>query len=258
MEQVKRKVNGIFKVYPLYSESEAEIKNIPFVHWKEVEVGDYGISDDGFIGECIGRKTYTDKHKRTKTFVKMCYGANWISKNSKIIYIENKEHNSYASIKPRNWAEKELGKTRTKNLITAYVEQLLSNKPVDWDILGNIYRPDQKTPAATVRRLLKQEVVKDMVDKKLKEVLVNKGVTEEFVLDTMLEAIEIAKNKLDAGNLLKAADNLQDLLEMKPSKKVVTDTLEIGSSTKLLDEIEENESKMKLQRKTESPLDAEE
>ncbi len=177
-----------------------------------------------------------------------------VAENSKIIYIENKEHNSYASIKPRNWADKELGKTRTKNLITAYVEQLLSNKPVDWDTLGNIYRPDQKTPAATVRRLLKQEVVKDMVDKKLKEVLVNKGVTEEFVLDTMLEAIEIAKNKLDAGNLLKAADNLQDLLEMKPSKKIVTDTLEIGSSTKLLDEIEENENKMKLQRKTEEPI----
>ena len=39
---------------------------------------------------------------------------------------------------------------------------------------------------------------------------------------------------------------------MKPGKKVVTDTLEIGSSTKLLDEIEENENKMKLQRKTES------
>ena len=42
---------------------------------------------------------------------------------------------------------------------------------------------------------------------------------------------------------------------MKPGKKIVTDTLEIGSSTKLLDEIEENENKMKLQRKTESPLD---
>ena len=231
--------------------------NIAFSHWKEVEVGDYGVSDDGFIGECIGRKTYTDKHKRTKTFVKMCYGANWISKSSKIIYIENKEHNSYAAIKPRNWAEKELGKTRTKNVITAYVEQLISNKPIDWDILGNIYRPDQDIPGATVRRLLKQEVVKDMVDKKLKEVLVSKGITEDFVLETMLEAIDIAKNKLDAGNLLKAADSLQDLLEMKPGKKVITDTLEIGSSTKLLNEIEENENKLKLQRKVEEPLEEE-
>ena len=94
-----------------------------------------------------------------------------------------------------------------------------------------------------------------MVDKKLKEVLVSKGITEDFVLETMLEAIDIAKNKLDAGNLLKAADSLQDLLEMKPGKKVITDTLEIGTSQKLLNEIEENEGKLKVQRKTESPLD---
>ena len=257
MEQVKRKVNGTFRVYPLYTSNEAEIKNISFVHWKDVEVGDYGLSDDGFIGECIGRKTYTDKHNRTKTFVKMSYGANWISKNSKIIYADNKEHNSYASIKPRNWVEKELGKTRTKNLITAYVSQLVSNQPIDWNTLGNIYRPDEKIPGATVRRLLKQEVVKNMVDKKLKEVLVNKGITEDFVLDTMLEAIEIAKTKLDAGNLLKAADSLQDLLEMKPGKKIVTDTLEIGTSQSLLNEIEENETQLKIQRKTEAPINEE-
>ena len=96
-----------------------------------------------------------------------------------------------------------------------------------------------------------------MVDKKLKEVLVNKGITEDFVLDTMLEAIEIAKTKLDAGNLLKAADSLQDLLEMKPGKKVVTDTLEIGTSQSLLNEIEENETQLKIQRKTEEPINEE-
>ena len=187
----------------------------------------------------------------------MSYGANWISKNSKIIYKDNKEYNSYSSIKPKHWAEKELGKTRTKNLITAYVSQLISNKAIDWNTLGNIYRPDEKIPGATVRRLLKQEVVKKMVDKKLKEVLVNKGITEDFVLDTMLEAIEIAKTKLDAGNLLKAADSLQDLLEMKPGKKVVTDTLEIGTSQSLLNEIEENETQLKIQRKTEEPINEE-
>mgnify|MGYP003153471938 CR=1 FL=1 len=39
MEQVKRKVNGKFMVYPLYTIDEAEIKNVDFVHWKDVEVG---------------------------------------------------------------------------------------------------------------------------------------------------------------------------------------------------------------------------
>ena len=73
----------------------------------------------------------------------------------------------------------------------------------------------------------------------------------------MLEAIEIAKTQLDAGNLLKAADSLQDLLEMKPGKKVVTDTLEIGTSQSLLNEIEENETQLKIQRKTEEPINEE-
>ena len=64
---------------------------------------------------------------------------------------------------------------------------LLSGDKVDFDKLGQIYRPDQKIPAATVRRFLKQKVSKDMVEQKLKELLAEKSINKEFALDNYLE-----------------------------------------------------------------------
>ena len=113
--------------------------------------------------------------------------------------------------------------TRTKNLVNAYVGQLTSTRKVDYNQLGMIYRPDEQNPAATVRRVLKQEVIKKMVEKKLREVLSDKGINSSSVLDTMLEGLDIARNKQDVTNMIKISDVFMDLLEMKPSKKIITD-----------------------------------
>ena len=57
----------------------------------------------------------------------------------------------------RRWIKYELGKTKTKLVIKAYVRQLVSGK-IEWEKLGMMYRPDQKQPVWTLKRLLKQDL----------------------------------------------------------------------------------------------------
>ncbi len=251
MDTLRRKVNNRNQVYKIYTIEEADKLNITYLHWKEAHIGDYALSDDGYVGKCIGRKTYTDKKGRVKTFIKLSYGANWAGNTNKIQYLVNRSHGVYTQANPTGWAEREAKKTRTKNLVNAYVGQLTSTKQVDYKQLGYIYRPDQQNPAATVRRVLKQEVIKKMVEKKLREVLSEKGINSSSVLDTMLEGLHIARNKQDVTNMIKISDAFMELLEMKPNKKITTDTLQLDVASNIGDLIANEEKSLTMSRKVE-------
>ena len=92
-------------------------------------------------------------------------------------------------------------------------------------------------------------------EKKLKEILIDKGITQEQVLDLQLEALTIARDKGDVSNFLRVADNFMDLLQMKPGKVVTTDTVELDFSSKITEQIEAEDKKLKLERKIEEPED---
>ena len=145
------------------------------------------------------------------------------------------------------------------NLITGLkkrleVPGLRSDTGVNWDIIGNIYRPEQKIPAATVRRLFKQQEVRDVVEEKLKEILSEKGITQERVLELYERGLLMAETKIDIGNYIKIIDTYADLLEMKPGKKITTESVEFGISSSIADQIASEEKKLKLEQKTEEPI----
>ena len=90
-----------------------------------------------------------------------------------------------------------------------------------------------------------------MVEKKLKEVLSEKGINSSSVLDTMLEGLHIARNKQDVTNMIKISDAFMDLLEMKPNKKITTDTLQLDVASNIGDLIAHEEKSLKMSRKVE-------
>ena len=257
MEKLKRKIKGKAITFAIYERSEADDTGIKYSHWKQANEGEYALSDDGYVGECIGRKDYTDRKGRVKTFVRLAYGANWAGNTNKIQYLENRSCGVYTQANPTGWVKREANMTRTKNLVNAYVGQLTSTRKVDYNQLGMIYRPDEQNPAATVRRVLKQEVIKKMVEKKLREVLSDKGINSSSVLDTMLEGLDIARNKQDVTNMIKISDVFMDLLEMKPSKKIITDMFQLDVSSNIGDLIAKEEKSLKLSRKIEEDEPAE-
>jgi len=251
MDRIKRKVGGEIQEYDVFDSREDPVERLNPIYWQEATKGDWAYTDDGYVAQCLERKTYTDAHKRTKTLVKLTCGVQWVQPNSKLLYEPNKAAGIYSMVKPRSWQEREVKRQRTSNVVTAYVQQLVNGQKPDWPMLGNMYRPDQQIPEATVKRLFKQKVIKNMVEEKMKEVLASRGVSKGFVLDTMLKAIDIAESKQDVSNMLRAAENFVDMLEMKPSRKVTTDTLQIDMSSQIMDKIETEEKKLIASRKIE-------
>tara|TARA_R110002033_G_scaffold104015_1_gene151616 strand:- start:11191 stop:11973 length:783 start_codon:yes stop_codon:yes gene_type:complete len=253
MIEIKRRIKKKTKMYPVYTQKEALDKNIVFVYWKECNPSDWGLTDDGYVSKCYDRNNYTDKNGNTKTFIKLTCGVGWNSSFSKINFETNHGYNSYSKINPsKTWDEQESKTTRAKNTVSAYTRMLLSSDQVDFDVLGKIYRPDQKTPAATVRRFLKQKVVKDMVEEKLKDLLAKKSINKEFAVDNLVSALHMAESKGDVNNFLKANEQIMDLLEMKPSKKTITDTIQVDLSKQIADTIATEEKKLLVQHKEET------
>tara|TARA_R100000781_G_scaffold66583_1_gene42074 strand:+ start:412 stop:1185 length:774 start_codon:yes stop_codon:yes gene_type:complete len=247
-----RKIKGKSAEYSVYTKAEANAKNIAFKYWKEAQTGDWGLTDDGYVAECFDRKGYTDKHGKTKTFIKLTCGVGWDTQFSKIHFELNREHGVYSKTNPkRSYDAQENGTTRAKNAITSYAQMVVNAGKVDYTALGQVYRPDQKNPEATVRRFLKQKISKRMIEKKLKELLVQKKITKEFALNNLIRALQLSEDKGDVNNFLKANDYIMDLLDMKPNKKMITDTVQIDMTKQIADTIAKEDKRLVLQRKTE-------
>ena len=251
MDLLTRKITYKTVTCKIYTLKEAEEKGFNVKYWKEAVVGEWASTDDGYVGKCISKKYYTDKNGKTKSFIRLEHGCGWENRYSQISYEENKKFNSYTKPKPSSWAEKEVRTTRFKRVASSYVSMLTGPGKIDYDTLGNIYRPDQKTPAATVRRLLKNKVINDMIEQKLKELLQEKGISKEYAVDNLIDAIDMSKHKGDISNFLKANDQIMDLLEMKPSKKITTDTLEIDLTKQIADQISTEEGRLLMKHEEE-------
>ena len=255
MDVIKRRIGGKTREFTIYSKEEADEKGFAYIVWRHADEGDYALSDDGYIGECLSRKVYTDKKGRTKTFIKCAHGVQWVTNTGQFLYEPNKVQGNYSHVKAKSWEEREAKTQRAKNAVTAYVSSVIQGDKPDWEKIGKVYRPDQKFPEATVRRLFKKQRIQDMIEKKLTEILVDKGITQEQVLELQLEALELARTKGDISNFLKVTDSFMDLLQMKPGKVITTDTMEIDMSSKIIDAIESEDKKVKLERKVEETED---
>ena len=93
---------------------------------------------------------------------------------------------------------------------------------IDADILGNIYRPSEKTPAATVRRLMKQESIKTMVEIKTKEILAKK--------DDILNQADGDRRRIKAQAEEEFRSRLNDTEVMGEALKKSTEIFEISES----------------------------
>jgi ABC-type sulfate transport system substrate-binding protein len=71
----------------------------------------------------------------------------------------------------------------------------------------------------------------------------------------MLKAVAIAEKKNDSNGILKATDAFMDLLQMKQGKRIITDTMQIDMTSQIADQIETEEKKLTISRKTEAEDD---
>ena len=242
----KLKINDFKDVtYPIFTKEEAENRDLEIIEWKKAEKGDMCLSDDGFVAECLDVKQYKNAYQLIFPYARV-----WLSKRAKLEYLPHKNSGEYSQMGIRTWEERESATTRAKNAVNLYVQQMMQTGKIDWNQIGEIYRPDQQIPGATVKRLFKSEKIMSMIDKKIQDCLDDRDMNQGDVLDIIADAIELAKQNGDPSNMLRGAEQYIRIMDMLPNKTQVTDSVQIDVTKKILDEIETEESrKLKLERK---------
>lgn len=137
----------------------------------------------------------------------------------------------------KSYIEVQSGQDKMKNLATMFAIKPDYDLAIEW-AMGAVTDSERRK----WKRTMKSEVFKNMVQDELQKLLVDRGLTEGYTLQLLEETIGMAKDKKDVSNLLRAVENLQDMHGMKDKYLVkTTQQIEATSSTKLIDELREEE-----------------
>ncbi|KKK87180.1 hypothetical protein LCGC14_2755820, partial [marine sediment metagenome] len=139
------------------------------------------------------------------------------------------------------WIDRQAKTNVTRILVHAVVVMWLSNKPIDYDVLANIYSQKNTGKGAAIRyirQILKSPRVKEMIRKEIEKELLDQGMTITAWMELGMEILEKAREKdnshfvlfnlasiyLDLGRpddagpvLLEDLGNKQDLYDMYES-----------------------------------------
>jgi len=225
METLKRRhlklVNGrrkyFYKTYEIFTKSEADGEGLSYKPWRECEEGEWGLSDDGYIAVCLKRKSYT-KGGRESINIVYPFGQCFINTRSRLEYLSHRNTGEYSRVSSKPHWEANKGRTQYKNFVKAYVKMFLVGE-IDYTRLGKIFSKKEPKPFVKAKALLKKAYIKEMIDKELEKEFKERKMSKGTVLDMFKEAYDIAKVKNDAGNMLRTAENLSDMLNMKQKEQ---------------------------------------
>lgn len=238
----RRLKSNNYESFDYYIYPEAEFKELgkKYKYWSECKPTEWGISDDGYVAECLARNYYA-------VAVEMVfpYGRQWANKSAKLEFEPHYASKNYSNVSTKTYEELEANKSRTDLAIDAFLTYKMAGLPPDLDKIGILYRPDQENPAIAVKKMLKTKEVKKIMADKLKEILIDREIDEGFVLDVMKDAIDVAKTKEDPANMIRAAKELGDFLDMKPKTKQITESLEMDMTHQIEDNYEKARKKLK-------------
>ena len=242
---IEHKDKGL-TTYSVYRKKEADEKGIDYVYWKMVKPGGYAISDDDYVAKCINRKEYPSNHDKDNVYLRFPWGYTFFNPKyaSKKLKVSGRKTNTTMTGKPM--LEVVSKQDMMKNLAKAYSVTWDYNLAIDM-VLGS-YTP---TEFKKWKRMMKTEVFEKMIKEELADLLTDHGLDKTYTLDLLAKVIEMAQDKKDVTNLMRAVENLQGMHGMKEKQLVkTTEKLEAISNTKLIDELREEEDKLKATKTT--------
>ena len=228
------------KSYTIYRKNEADKEGLKYVYWKDAQKGDYALSDDNYVAEVINRKKYPSNHDIDNIYLRFPWGYTFYNPKypSKKLKVSGRKTNTTFTGKPA--LEVKSKQDMLKNLAMAY--------SITWDYnlaLDMVLKTYTPAEFKKWKRSMKTEVFNKMVKEELVELLTEHGLDKTYTLDLLAKTIELAENKRDVTNLMRAVENLQGMHGMKEKSLVkTTEKLEAVNSTKLIDELREEEDKL--------------
>ena len=246
---IKHKGDKEVTTYTIYRAKEAKENDITYKYWKDADTGDYAISDDDFVAKVISRREYADNSTGTNIYLRFPWGYTFFSPKypSKRLKVRGRKTNT--TLTGKSYIEVQSGQDKMKNLSAMFAIKPDYDLAIEW-ALGAVTDSERRK----WKRTMKSEVFKKMVREERQKLLQDHELTEDYTFELMKDTIELAKEKKDVTNLLRVVENLQDLHGMKDKDMVKTvDKLEVGSASRLIDELREEEQHLVATRTTTEP-----
>ena len=234
------------KTYEIYTKEEADREGLQYNNWKDAREGDWALSDDGFVSKVIKRKSYKGADKIDNVYLRFAWGYTFFNPRTRRGNLKVEGRKSNTTMSGKRPIEVKAKQKRMQNLAMVYAQTMNTDETIA-KVCGEISSSQDKR----VKRYMRTEVFKGMVREELSKLLSDHGMTENYTLELLQKAIKKCEDKGDTTNLMRAVENLQDMHGMKDKHLVkTTDTLEATSTTKLIDELREEEQKLVAQRTT--------
>ena len=229
MDKITRKMGDGWHTYLVYTEAEALEKGLNPIPWRDAEPGDWALSDDGHVGECL--RTWQSNLNASR-LITLTYGADW-SKSKQPLLFKERFGVKYWSYGDRiKHQQRDVRKTRARNAISAYVIMLLSGQKVDWKKLSLIYRQDFPPIEGTLRRDFKKPAFKNMIQKELEKALLERGSSPGRTIEMYNEAFTLAAKKERPSVMIEVADRFSEFWRLKETLATNGELPEgIGSAT---------------------------
>ena len=238
--------DGNTKTYKIFRKEEAEKEGIDFVYWKDAQKGDYAVSDDDYVAYVINRSEYDSNHKTKNIYLRFPWGYTFYNPKyatKKLKVAGRKSNTTFTGKRP---IEVVVNKDYMRNLAMVRAVMQDDDLSIDW-VFGSTTSGERRK----YKRYMKSEAFKKMVKEELSQYLKEHDLTEDYTLELLKEGIEIAREKKDVPGIMRAVENLQDMHGMKDKHLVkTTERLEAHSSTKLIDELKQEENSLIAQRTT--------
>jgi len=238
--------------YKVYKQEEMDSEGRPYIYWKEAKEGDYALSDDGFCAKVIKRTKYPNDRGSHSIYLRVPWG--YVMWNPKY---PSKKFKVKGRVTPHTFKGQPLfqgfkRREKFKNLAMCYAQTM--NKDLSIDLAMGTQTDSEHI---NWKRRMNTEEFRSMVREELQKLLSNHGYTGDFTMELLGEAIELAKGKKDVSNLMRAVENLQDMHGMKDKSLTKTTTsIEAVSTRKMLDELDEEEKRLKATQVVESATDS--
>ena len=234
------------KTYEIYTKEEADKEGLQYNYWKEAREGQWALSDDNFVSKVITRKKYPTNNQIDNVYLRFAWGYTFFNPEYKGKELKVKGRQSNTTMTGKRPIEVKAKQERMKNLAMVYARTLNTD-----DTIAKVCGEINSNQDRRVKRYMRTEVFKGMVRDELSKLLTKHEMSEDYTLELLAKTIKKAQDKGDVTNLMRAIENLQDMHGMKDKHLIkTTDTLEATSTTKLIDELREEEQKLMATRMT--------
>lgn len=204
--------------FPVYTRDEADELGLEYVYWKDAQIGQMALSDDGYVAQCRDRRQYKTPHGHF--FIKTAMGSRW--SNTPLFWEESRDEKGRISKSSKGpWIKSSLAILRTQVSLWTLAQLMVrcgGQFPPDEQMLivARIVSPsisDKKRCLSYYRKLIRQADSLEYLSRALAHILFG-NVTQKDIDARWNRFFELAEEKArsDTPEGLKALELMQKTL----------------------------------------------